>query len=71
VLPGITGWLVPPGDERALAAAIHEAATSREQRLAMMGNEGRLLVEREFSWHAAVDRLLLIYDELLSGRADR
>jgi glycosyltransferase involved in cell wall biosynthesis len=71
VLPGITGWLVPPGDERALAAAIHEAATSREQRLAMMGNEGRLLVEREFSWHAAVDRLLQIYDELLSGRADR
>jgi len=40
VLPGETGWLVPPGDAGALAAALREAIAAPE-RLAAMGEAGR------------------------------
>ncbi|UAK26087.1 glycosyltransferase family 4 protein [Sphingomonas nostoxanthinifaciens] len=40
VLPGETGWLVPPGDAIALAAALR-AALAQPERLAAMGAAGR------------------------------
>jgi glycosyltransferase involved in cell wall biosynthesis len=40
VLPGVTGWLVPPRDPDALAAALNEAIVAPE-RLAAMGAAGR------------------------------
>jgi glycosyltransferase involved in cell wall biosynthesis len=67
VKPGVNGWLVDPGDERALAAAIGEAL-SDPARLGVMGAESRAIVEREFSWRAATDRLLDVYEELLTRR---
>jgi colanic acid/amylovoran biosynthesis glycosyltransferase len=38
---GKTGWLVPAGDENALAEAMREAATAAQTRLAAMGAAGR------------------------------
>ena len=64
VVPGINGWLVEPGDAHALAGAIRDAA-SDAGRGAIMGAAGRALVEREFSWRIATDKLLDVYKELL------
>ena len=65
VIPGVTGWLVSPGDVQALAAALRSALSSRS-RLPAMGQAGRAAVERQFSWTAVTDRLLDLYDELLA-----
>jgi glycosyltransferase involved in cell wall biosynthesis len=67
VIPGVTGWLVPPGNEEALGGAIIKAL-SDPARLQSMGSAGRALVEKEFSWRAATDRLLGVYRELLAQR---
>ncbi len=64
VRPGINGWLVPPGDASALAAAI-SGALGAPMRLLEMGRAGREIVEREFSWEAAAAATLRLYDELL------
>ena len=67
VVPGVSGWLVEPGDAHALAGAIRDAASDAGRR-AMMGAAGRALVEREFSWRIATDKLLDVYQELLTRR---
>lgn len=64
VQPGISGWLVPPGDAAALAAAI-SGALGQPDRLASMGSAGRAIVERDFSWQATGAAVLRLYDELL------
>ena len=61
---GVTGWLVPPGDGRALANTIASAVLNRE-RLPAMGEAGRAVVERKFSWNVVVGRLLDLYEEAL------
>lgn len=66
VQQGVTGWLVPPGDAGALARAIASALSNRA-RLPAMGEAGRALVERKFSWPAVTARLLDLYDEMLVG----
>ncbi len=67
VVPGVTGWLVPPGDAHELARALGAALAARG-RLSAMGEAGREVVERRFSWPAVTDRLLAVYEEVLSGR---
>ena len=67
VIPGVTGWLVPPGNEEALSAAIVKALGD-PARLIALGAAGRALVEKDFSWRAATDRLLSLYSELLAQR---
>jgi glycogen synthase len=64
VRPGRNGWLVPPGDASALAAAI-SGAVSDPARLAHYGLAGRIIVEQEFSWTAAGDATVALYRELL------
>ncbi len=65
VRPGINGWLVPPGDPSALAAAI-SGAIAQADRFPQLGRASRQIVEAEFSWSAAVAALLQLYDELLA-----
>ncbi len=60
----VSGWLVPPGDPSALAAAV-SGALGRPERLTAMGLEGRRSVEREFSWTAAAAATRRLYDDLL------
>ena len=66
VVPGVTGWLAPPGDAAALAGALRTALAARD-RLPAMGAAGRAVVERRFAWPAVTDRLLALYNEVLSG----
>jgi glycosyltransferase involved in cell wall biosynthesis len=56
---------VTPGNAEALADSIAEALSDRH-RLVVMGDAGRALVEREFSWAVVTDRLLDLYRQLLS-----
>jgi glycosyltransferase involved in cell wall biosynthesis len=70
VKPGLNGWLIPPGDGEALAAAIREALVNRD-RLQTMGAEGRTIVEHEFAWPVVTLRLLELYDEVLSATVNR
>jgi glycogen synthase len=65
VRPGENGWLVPPGDPSALAAAL-SGALSDPARLAHYGLAGRRIVEREFSWTAVGDATVALYRELLA-----
>ena len=67
VLPEVNGWLVPPGDPHPLAAAITDALSDR-RRLSSMGAASRTIVEKEFSWDAAVTRLIGVYEEMLARR---
>ena len=67
VVPGVTGWLVPPGDAAALAGALRAALAGRD-RLPAMGTAGRAVVEQRFAWPAVTDRLLALYDEVLHPR---
>jgi glycosyltransferase involved in cell wall biosynthesis len=69
VVPGVTGWLVEPGQPAQLEEALASALSAPEARLAF-GQAGRQLVEREFSWPAVAARLIEIYGalELAAGR---
>jgi len=64
VRAGVSGWLVPPGDASALAAAI-SGGLGEPARLRAMGIAGRAIVETDFSWEAAGAATLRLYDDLL------
>lgn len=64
VRPGVNGWIVPPGDVSALAAAI-SGALAQPTRLPAMGRAGREIVEREFSWTVAGAATLRLYEDLV------
>ncbi len=70
VRPGHTGWLVPPGDAGALAAALAEAL-DHQPALAAMGATGRALVEAAFAWPAVIDRMLDVYEDLTARSRHR
>lgn len=63
VLPGRTGWLVPPGDPVALAAAIDEALAD-PARAAALGAAGRDFVLAEFTTQRTVEREAAVYRRL-------
>ncbi len=65
VRPGINGWLVEPGDPSALAGAL-SGALDVPAALAALGQAGRGIVEREFSWDAAGAATIDLYESLLS-----
>jgi len=62
VLPGQTGWLVPPGDPESLGAALLHAAANPEY-CRKLGGNGRIRIEQEFS----LDRTVASYEQLWSG----
>lgn len=67
VLHGETGLLAPPGDVRALAAAIARLARDPSLR-ERMGRAGREFVEQEYCWQDNARLMERLYAELL-GRA--
>src|SRR2546430_4674071 len=60
VAAGETGLLVPPGDERALAAAIGALLDDPERRR-RLGRAGRARVARDFAIRPMVDKTAEIY----------
>lgn len=66
---GVTGFLVPPGDEAALAQAL---VRTREADARGMGGAGRELCEQRFSWEVVGRRYVRLYRRLAgedTGRA--
>ncbi len=64
VIPGGTGWLVPPGDSAALASTLEIALRSRD-RWAAYGAAGRALLESEFDWRVIQRQFADLYDRLI------
>jgi len=64
---GANGWLVPPGDASALAAALSGAIGGPPERLAAMGARSRAIVEDRFSWTAAGAKTVRLYRQLLAA----
>ena len=71
VREGESGYLVSPGDDEAMAARIASLLLDPE-RARSMGERARLIVEREFSCEAQLDKTEKLYERLLaaSGRVD-
>jgi glycosyltransferase involved in cell wall biosynthesis len=63
VIPGVTGWLVPPEDPEALREALEAALTNRGLRT-RMGLNARERVEREFALSQSVIALERAYEEV-------
>ena len=59
-----TGLLVPPGDPNALARAV-EVLLRRPRYAAVMGDQGRMWAETQFSGHQHMQRLVVQMRELL------
>jgi glycosyltransferase involved in cell wall biosynthesis len=70
VRPGQSGWLVPPGDVTALAAAVRSALIAPEA-LPAMGAAGRALAEQEFSWARSAERMLAVCAGLVASGPGR
>ena len=58
------GRLVPPGDPQALAAALGELLSDREQRAAL-GARAAAAAAGAYSWDEVARRTLALYEELL------
>jgi glycosyltransferase involved in cell wall biosynthesis len=65
VQPGVTGWLVPPGDAPALAAALR-ALVGDPAGAARLGQAGATLVDTRFTWAAITAQTMRLFEELLS-----
>ena len=63
---GETGWIVPPCDEDALAAAIQELASDAKKRR-RLGQAARLDAEGAHSWAQTAIRIETIFNELIPG----
>jgi len=67
VVPGRTGWLVPPGDAPALAAAMSQALGDADTREAL-GRAGRERAVGDFSMEAMTHRYETVLSSLLKDR---
>jgi len=63
VVDGDTGWLVPPRDAEAIAAALLHALTDTDARHAR-GTQGRRRLETAFTPDVMVDQTLAVYQQL-------
>lgn len=67
VIPGVTGWLVPPLDPLAMAEAVSEALRDRE-RARRMGEAGRRWVGERFTAKTMCEKTLALYWEAYQQR---
>jgi glycosyltransferase involved in cell wall biosynthesis len=67
IADGITGWLTPPGNAKALAQALDDALDLPPERLEEMGEQGRARVQAHFFKEAMFSQTIAVYQELLEG----
>lgn len=71
VLPGLSGFLVPPGDAGALAAALRTLLEAGGEGRAAMGVRGRAHVHDHFTLARMTTDTLALYRELLGAHAGK
>jgi glycosyltransferase involved in cell wall biosynthesis len=67
IVPGVTGWLVPPRDPAALAAAISEALSLRVDERQQLARRAMAHIATNFTREAMCSRTIAVYEELLFG----
>ncbi len=67
---GKTGWLVPPGDSRAIADAIRLFAENDDLRERLRIAARQSILER-FSWRKAAEETLAVYEEVQRSRSSQ
>jgi glycosyltransferase involved in cell wall biosynthesis len=70
VLDGETGRLVPPADDRAVAAAVGELLDLPQERRAAMGRRGREHVLSRFGLDRMADEYEALFERALAERSD-
>ncbi|HMK68229.1 MAG TPA: glycosyltransferase family 4 protein [Stellaceae bacterium] len=65
IVPGVTGWLVPPADPEALAQALASALTLAPEDRFALGRRAREHVQQNFDTALMTARTLDVYEELL------
>lgn len=68
IINGVTGWLVPPGDVDALAAAIEEALTMDPEQKSFMATHAMMHIAEHFTRSHMVDQTMDVYAELLQAK---
>ncbi len=68
VIPGVTGWLVPPGDADALAAAIEKVLSLDSAQRSTLAGKAIANVRDNFSKATMCAKTLDVYDEVLGIR---
>lgn len=68
ILPGYTGWLVPPGDADALANAMEEALNMHSEQRSFMATHAMMHVAEHFTRGRMVDETMNVYAELLQEK---
>jgi glycosyltransferase involved in cell wall biosynthesis len=64
IVDGLNGFLVEPGNPRALADGISQIVADEQQRR-KMGEQGRRFVEERFSWQAKAREIIDVYERVL------
>lgn len=68
VIPGETGWLVPPGDPSALASALRQALAQTPAERQALADRAMAHVRAHYSSAQMTARTLAVYEELLDAR---
>jgi glycosyltransferase involved in cell wall biosynthesis len=71
IVPGATGWLVPPGDPTALAEAIGEALSLDVDQRERLAARAAAHVATRFTREKMCARTIEVYEELLFPQASR
>jgi glycosyltransferase involved in cell wall biosynthesis len=71
IVPGVTGWLVPPRDPDALAAAIGEALSLNAEERDRLAGRTIAHVATHFTREAMCAQTIEVYEELLFPEARR
>lgn len=65
IIPGQTGWLVPPGNKAALANALREALGMTDEERQVFAEQAVAMVRKNFSKEAMCAKTLAVYAEVL------
>jgi glycosyltransferase involved in cell wall biosynthesis len=68
VIPGVTGWLVPPGDAEALADALKKVLALTEDQRNQLAHLAIEHINQNFTKVLMANRTLDVYTELLQGQ---
>ncbi len=69
VVSGITGWLVPPGDAKALARMLHGALSLSPAERAALAERATASVAGRFSRETMTQKTIAVYEEILWGKS--